>query len=118
MPTLGELTGTASPKNIDGLSFSPLLSGKKAAKEHKYFYWQFNEDGLKEAVTKDDWKLIRFRNKGTAEKLELYNLKSDIGEKNNIAAKNPETVKALYALMKQAKTPSENPLFDWPEIEK
>jgi len=118
LPTLGELTGTASPKNIDGLSFSPLLSGKKAAKEHEYFYWQFNEDGLKEAVTKGDWKLIRFKDKGTAEKLELYNLKSDIGEKNDVVAKNPETVKALYALMKQAKTPSENPRFDWSEVEK
>jgi len=62
--------------------------------------------------------LIRFKDKGTGEKLELYNLKSDIGEKNDIAAKNPETVKALYALMKQAKTPSENPCFDWSEAEK
>ncbi len=117
LPTLGELTGTATPKNIDGLSFSPLLNGKKAVKEHDYFYWQFNENGLKEALTKGDWKLIRFKDKGTAEKLELYNLKSDISEKHDIAAKNPDTVKALYALMKKAKTPAENPRFDWSEIE-
>lgn len=118
LPTLGELTGTATPKNIDGLSFSPLLNGKKAVKEHDYFYWQFNENGLKEALTKGDWKLIRFKDKGTAEKLELYNLKSDISEKHDIAANNPDTVKALYALMKKAKTPAENPRFDWSEIEK
>lgn len=117
LPTLGELTGTATPKNIDGLSFLPLLNGKKAVKEHDYFYWQFNENGLKEALTKGDWKLIRFKDKGTAEKLELYNLKSDISEKHDIAAKNPDTVKALYALMKKAKTPAENPRFDWSEIE-
>lgn len=117
LPTLGELTGTATPKNIDGLSFLPLLNGKKAVKEHDYFYWQFNENGLKEALTKGDWKLIRFKDKGTAEKLELYNLKSDISEKYDIAAKNPDTVKALYALMKKAKTPAENPRFDWSEIE-
>lgn len=117
LPTLGELTGTATPKNIDGLSFSPLLNGKKAVKEHDYFYWQFNENGLKEALTRGDWKLIRFKDKGIAEKLELYNLKSDISEKHDIAAKNPDTVKALYALMKQAKTPAENPRFDWSEIE-
>lgn len=102
--------------NLGQVKIKSLVS--LAAKEHEYFYWQFNEDGLKEAVTKGDWKLIRFKNKGTAEKLELYNLKSDIGEKNDIAAKNPETVKALYALMKQAKTPSENPRFDWLEVEK
>jgi len=117
LPTIGELTGTASPKNIDGLSFSPLLSGKKAVKEHDYLYWQFNEAGLKEALTKGDWKLIRFKKKGSPEKLELYNLKSDIAEKTNIAAKNPVLVKTLYALMKKAKMPSENPRFDWSEME-
>jgi hypothetical protein len=51
--------------------------------------------------------LIRFKNKGSAEKLELYNLESDIAEKTNVAAKNPALVKTLYALMKKAKTPSE-----------
>lgn len=118
LPTLDDLTGAVSPKNIDGLSFSPLLNGKKAVKEHDYFYWQFNEGGLKEALTKGDWKLIRFKEKGAAEKLELYNLKSDIGERNNIATKNLDMVKALYTLMKEAKTPAENPKFDWSEIEK
>jgi arylsulfatase A-like enzyme len=52
LPTIGELTGTASPKNIDGLSFSPLLSAKKTVKHHEYLYWQFNEAGLKEALTR------------------------------------------------------------------
>ncbi|TCD08309.1 sulfatase [Pedobacter frigidisoli] len=118
LPTFGELTGTATPKNIDGLSFFPLLSGKKPVKEHEYLYWQFNESGLKEALTKGDWKLIRFKETGSPEKLELYNLKSDIGEKNDIAANNAATVKELYALMKKAKTPAENPRFDWSEVEK
>ena len=118
LPTIAELTGTASPKNIDGLSFSPLLNGKKPVAAHEYLYWQFNEGGLKEALTRGDWKLIRFKEKGSAEKLELYNLKNDIGEKNDIAIKNSKIVKALYALMKNAKTPSENPRFDWSDIER
>jgi arylsulfatase A-like enzyme len=118
LPTFGELTGTNTSKNVDGLSYLPLLSGKKPVKEHEYFYWQFNEDGLKEALTKGDWKLIRFKEKGAAEQLELYNLKTDVGEKTNLAVRNPAMVKALYVLMKQAKTPSENPHFDWSAIEK
>jgi arylsulfatase A-like enzyme len=118
LPTIAELTGTASPKNIDGLSFSPLLNGKKPVKVQDYLYWQFNEAGLKEALTRGDWKLIRFKEKGSAEKLELYNLKNDIGEQDDISIKNPKIVKALYALMKNAKTPSENPRFDWSDIEK
>lgn len=117
LPTIGELTGTTSPKNIDGLSFSPLLKGGKVAREHEYLYWQFNEAGLKEALTKGDWKLIRFKEKGSAEQLELYNLKNDIGEQQDLSAKNPALVKTLYALMKKAKTPFENPRFDWSGVE-
>lgn len=118
LPTFGDLTGTTTPTNIDGLSYAAVLKGQKPAKEHEYFYWQFNEGGLKEALTKGDWKLIRFKKEGSPEKLELYNLRSDVGEKNDISAKNPATVKLLYALMKQAKTPSENPRFDWADVEK
>jgi len=94
------------------------LNGKKPVKVQDYLYWQFNEAGLKEALTRGDWKLIRFKEKGSAEKLELYNLKNDIGEQDDISIKNPKIVKALYALMKNAKTPSENPRFDWSDIEK
>jgi arylsulfatase A-like enzyme len=117
LPTLIELTGTNKPQNIDGLSYLPLLNGKKPVKEHEYFYWQFNEVGLKEALTKGDWKLIRFKQKDSAEHLELYNLKTDVAEKTNLAARNPAMVKALYVLLKNAKTPSENPTFDWSAVE-
>jgi arylsulfatase A-like enzyme len=117
LPTIGELTSTTSPKNIDGLSFSAVLNGKKPVKEHDYLYWQFCEQGLKEALTRDNWKLIRFKEKGSPEKLELYNLKSDIAEQHDVAVKNPDLVKMLYALMKKAKNPSENPHFDWSELE-
>ena len=46
------------------------------------------------AVRKGDWKLVYRMRTGT---LELYNLKSDIGEQNNVAAANPEKVKELAA---------------------
>ena len=61
--------------------------------------------------------MIRFKEKGSPEKLELYNLKSDIAEQHDVAVKNPDLVKMLYALMKKAKNPSENPHFDWSELE-
>lgn len=117
MPTFNELTGRSAAKNIDGLSFTNALLGKNQKKKHEYLYWQFNEGQLKEALLQNDWKLIRYKEKGKTEILELYNLKSDIGEKNNLLAKNPMKAAALLTLMKQAKTPAENPLFDWSEVE-
>jgi hypothetical protein len=41
-----------------------------------------------------DWKLIEFFDEGTAE---LYNLKTDLSEKNNLAQAEPERLKAMQA---------------------
>ena len=112
LPTIAQITNTPSPSNIDGLSFVPALEGKPQ-KQHEYLYWQFNEGGLKEALIKGEWKLIRFKSKGKPERLELYNISKDIGEKDNIAASNEAKVAELKALLGKAKTPSESKKFDW-----
>ena len=63
-----------------------------------------------------DWKLIEYFENGV---LELYNLKNDIGEKSNLAKKNPAKVKELHAAMlqwrKETKAPvptEKNPDYD------
>jgi arylsulfatase A-like enzyme len=117
LPTLAQLTATPVPGNIDGISFSPALLGKTQTKQHDYLYWQFKEGELKEALTKGDWKLIRFKDEGKKEVLELYNLREDIGEKTNLASKNTAKVKELRTLMSGAKTTPENKTFDWSYVE-
>jgi arylsulfatase A-like enzyme len=116
LPTIAQITNTPSPSNIDGLSFVNALQGKPQ-KQHEYLYWQFNEGKLKEALIKDNWKLVRFKAKGKAEELELYNLSNDIGEKNNLAASNAAKVQELKALLGKAKTPADNKKFDWSDEE-
>ncbi len=112
LPTIAQITNTPYTSNIDGLSFVSALEGKPQ-KQHEYLYWQFNEGGLKEALIKGEWKLIRFKSKGKPERLELYNISKDIGEKDNIAASNEAKVAELKALLGKAKTPSESKKFDW-----
>ncbi|WPP51817.1 hypothetical protein [Catalinimonas niigatensis] len=47
-------------------------------------------------LLKAGWKLhVYYEDNG----LELYNLKEDVGEKRNLAMKNPEKAKALYSLL-------------------
>ncbi|MCK3683709.1 arylsulfatase [Maribellus sp. YY47] len=106
-PTVGELTGAEVPENIDGISFLPTLLGKDQ-KEHDYLYWEFHEMGGRKALRQGDWKLIHY-NVNHPEKMttELYNLASDPGEENNVAADHPEVVQELEALMENARTPSE-----------
>ncbi|PST84546.1 sulfatase [Pedobacter yulinensis] len=117
LPTLTALAGTATPKHIDGLPFTPVLNGKPATRLHDHFYWQFNENGLKEAITQGDWKLIRFKQQGTPEILELYNIAQDRSETRNLARSQPQRVAALRKLMLAAKTPAENPRFRWDSVE-
>jgi arylsulfatase A-like enzyme len=117
LPTLTDLTHSRTFSGIDGLSYSNVLQGSTLDKKHDYFYWQFNEGGLQEAVLQAQWKLIRFKKKGQAARFELYNLAEDIGEKNDLAVKYPEKVKALSTLMEKSKTPAENKEFDWSAIE-
>jgi arylsulfatase A-like enzyme len=116
LPTVGQIAGINVPADIDGLSFVNALQGKPQ-QQHEYLYWQFNEGGIKEALIKGDWKLIRFKSKGKTEVLELYNLKQDLGERRDLAATNVAKVQELKALMAKAKTPAENEKFNWSEDE-
>ena len=107
MPTVAEIIGSPLPENIDGVSFLPTLLGQDQ-KEHKYLYWEFHELGGRKAVRKGDWKLVSYNVKNPEKQtLELYNLKDDIGEENNVAADHPEIVQELQQLMDGARTESE-----------
>jgi arylsulfatase A-like enzyme len=112
LPTCAELAGFKPPEDIDGISMVPVLLGKsKKQKKHKFIYWEFHEQGKKQAVRVGDWKGVRLN---VAKKpngpIELYNLKNDIGEKNNVADKHPDIVAKMAEYMKTARVPSK----DWP----
>ena len=123
-PTVCELTRTTRPTNIDGITMARLLGQPLSAAPRnagppadRYLFWQFNEGELRQAVLQGNWKLIRLKKAGQAERLELYDLGNDIGEQANLANANPQKVSALLSLMKQAQQPSEHPLFNWQKNE-
>lgn len=96
LPTSAEVTGLAKPVGTDGVSFLPLLRGGEIERKAA-LYWEFHEGGFNQALRFGDWKAIRFGKDGP---IELYDLKSDIGEKNDIAAAHPEIIakaKELFA---------------------
>ncbi|WP_167617187.1 arylsulfatase [Maribellus sediminis] len=106
-PTVAELSGNPAPENIDGISFLPTLLGKEQP-EHEYMYWEFHEMGGRQAVRKGNWKLVKY-NVRNPEKtsVELYDLSTDIGEENNVAAEHPELVNELQQIMDSSHTESE-----------
>ena len=110
MPTLAELAGVAPTENIDGISILPTLLGEEAAgrkqENHDYLYWEYME-GV--AVRMDNWKLVRPpRNRRPKDwkqgSWELYDLSTDIGENNNVAAAHPDIVKKMVAYAEAAHT--------------
>jgi uncharacterized sulfatase len=104
LPTCAELAGGSTPKDIDGISMVPTLLGEpEKQKEHKFLYWEFHKQGGKQAVRTGDWKGVRIGNKG---KLELYNLKTDISEKHNVAKEHLEIVARIERYLKTARVPS------------
>ena len=115
LPTFAGLAGgeTPSDRAIDGHDIWPILSGKPGAKSpYKAFCYYFL--GQLQAVRSGKWKLDlpleekwdrrRWRSeKGDPSPLELFDLDADIGEKQNVAAANPDVVKRLTTFAEQAR---------------
>jgi len=88
---------------LDGISILPLLKNPKASVARDTLYWHYPLSkphflGGRScgAIRKGNWKLLEFFDDGH---LELYNLKDDLGEKNNLAEKMPDKTKKLHRML-------------------
>lgn len=99
MPTFTKLAGAEIPDDrvIDGYNIWSLMSGEKGASSPHSAYHFYKGTRL-ESTRKGDWK-IRVTGNNKNRNVELYNLKVDISESNNIADSHPDKVKALMAEM-------------------
>jgi arylsulfatase A len=102
LPTAAEIAGIAAPSGLDGISFFPALLGGDQ-KAHDYLYWEMPA-GAKRAVAVrvGDWKAVRPKPDA---KLELYNLKDDPGETDDVADKNPDVLDRMKQIIARAHTP-------------
>jgi arylsulfatase A-like enzyme len=104
LPTAAEIAGVEHPAGLDGRSFLPALTGKPQPGP-EYLYWEFHERGFAQAVRADQWKAVRA---GTRAPLELYNLREDPGEKNDVAARHRDLAARMGRVMDSARTNSKD----------
>ena len=123
LPTLAALgkttPETAGARDIDGVDLSKLMVAPDAPLPREALYWHYphfsNQGGRPGgAVRMGDWKLIENYEVGD---LELYNLKQDVGERNNLAKSEPERANKMLEKLRawrrlvDANMPRPNPHF-------
>jgi arylsulfatase A len=137
LPTLCEIAGLEVPQDrkIDGTSFLPVFSGNPIERRVP-LYWQFNRasSDVKVGLRSGDWKLLatltgpewkpggeirladqRAMKQAELDRFELYNLKDDLAETNNLSDINPEKLAELKPLLEAMyrEVRDESPI--WPE---
>ena len=121
-PTFLELAGEAIPKRLDGVSLISAFKSKPLA--DRSLFWHFpaylqsykaDPDSASKffrttpcsVIRKGDWKLIQYFEDGN---LELYNLKNDLSEKENLAGKETEKTAELLKELKSWQMETKAPI--------
>ena len=109
-PTLCAAANIQAPENLDGTNLWPAITGGTAAVRKTPMLWFYPEYGGQAAVRIGDFKIVR---QGLQQKKsgpwEVFDLKNDRDETQDIAAKHPVLIQQAVDLLKQEVTP--NPIF-------
>jgi arylsulfatase A len=96
VPTLLNMVGLPIPNDLDGMNLGPFLTGRGSVPSRKLF-WHFphyTNQGSRPsgAMREDSWMLIEFYDE---ERVELFNLETDIRQTRNVALQETERVQAM-----------------------
>jgi arylsulfatase A-like enzyme len=87
--------GATVPASYEGIDLFPILS-ERAPKVERTLFWRSapNSNRTQQAVRQGDWKLVV-----DANHMLLFNLRTDIGEREDLTAQRPEVVRRLRPLL-------------------
>lgn len=107
LPTFCDVANVKHNQNLDGISLLPAFrNNQNNIKKHDFLYWEFHRPGMEStlACRQNNWKAVYFFGQ---DRVELYNLETDLFEQNDIAASHPEKAKELKLLMLSERSESE-----------
>ncbi|GAA4880516.1 sulfatase [Ferrimonas pelagia] len=103
LPTFSKLAGVPLPADrpIDGVDIWPLLTSPDTqVSSHEAIYFYESRHGTMAGVRWEDWKYLEIAEERNGPKVpQLYNLKTDIAESNNLISKHPERAATMKAMM-------------------
>lgn len=121
LPTISEMVGAPPPQDrkLDGVSLLPLFSGKPITRTTPLF-WFFYRVAPAAAMRVDDWVLLGYLDdpvkrhshglnveidmpvikEAPLHRFELYNLKADLAQANDLSAAEPERLQKMIKRMK------------------
>jgi len=112
LPTAADIALAESPTNLDGVSVLPVLLGKSLPKPHTLFFrWALRGRETAQAARLGDWKIVRAK---PGDQWELYHLKNDPDETENVAGKYPEVIKFIEETWKDADYPKRGRISESP----
>ncbi len=103
LPTFAELVQQPLKTKVDGISIMPTIISKGNQQQHEYFYWEFHENGGRQAVRMGEWKGVRLNVRQNPDgDIQLYHLRNDPYETKDLKAEQPEIVKKINHIMQEA----------------
>jgi arylsulfatase A-like enzyme len=103
-PTVLDAASVECPHPIDGVSILPTLLGQSQPPLREYWFFTRREGGPQyggktiDAVIRGDWKLLQ---NSPFAPLELYNLRDDPREQQDVASANPQLMNELSAALRR-----------------
>lgn len=93
--TILATTGTPVPAEarLEGVNLMPVLEGR-APEIERTLFWRVRGNRPGQAVRSGDWKLLF-----DGQRPMLFNVRTDLGERNNLIARHPEVARRLRGLL-------------------
>lgn len=108
LATAAAASGAQVPEYAEGQDLLPLLNDPMAQSRHKTLYWR---QGKRAALRHGNWKIVSPGLHAQQRIWELYDMGSDISERENLASKNPSTRDELQRIWEELDRQMAEPLF-------
>ncbi|MCH2598554.1 MAG: sulfatase-like hydrolase/transferase [Pirellulales bacterium] len=110
MATFTKSAGAPKPsKTLDSVDLIPFVTGENAQAPHDSLFWRV---GAKRAIRMGDWKALLEPTRFGSPDWQLYNLRHDIGEENDLATQQVDVLNSLKEQWDLINAQMIDPLFD------